>query len=191
MDSLKRQEIKNLMISLWESYQDKVELAKHVMYGYINGTYASNEHYPIDVLYYEIVAEIQSDIDAAQPVVLNADWWEANSAKRVVLSDEAVKEIAINALSLIQYVQANGLTIENVPGSARVYVNYINEEDQAVFEQFGGVVEDNPYPTTDALSAMTVAQLDAYYGELSHEIEGWGSMLKAEKITALTTLIYG
>jgi len=41
MNDLKRQEIKELIISLWDSYEDKTELAKHIENGYIFGEYAN------------------------------------------------------------------------------------------------------------------------------------------------------
>lgn len=57
MNDLKRQEIKDLIISLWDSYEDKTELAKHIENGYIFGEYANNEHYMIDSLT-AIIAEV-------------------------------------------------------------------------------------------------------------------------------------
>lgn len=57
MNDLKRQEIKDLIISLWDSYEDKAEMAKHIENGYIFGEYANNEHYKIDDLT-AIIAEV-------------------------------------------------------------------------------------------------------------------------------------
>lgn len=191
MNELKRQEIKNLMLTLWDSYESKADLAGHIIDGYIWGTYANSQHFSWDEIYHGLVAEILADKELAKPTVLNSNWVEPTCSKRVHLDSEAVKNIAIDALTLIEYVHANNLFMENVPGGANVYVNYINEQDQAVFESFGGAVEDNPYLTTTQLGEMTVAQLDAYYEELAYQIEGWNGMLKADKIAALTTLIYG
>ncbi len=50
MNDLKRQEIKDLIISLWDSYEDKTELAKEIERGYIFKPYGENEHYMIDSL---------------------------------------------------------------------------------------------------------------------------------------------
>lgn len=57
MNDLKRQEIKNLIISLWDNYEDKTELAKNVENGYIFGEYGENEHYRIDDIV-AIIAEV-------------------------------------------------------------------------------------------------------------------------------------
>ena len=186
MNELKRQEIKNVVRSLWDNYDDKLQLAKVIITLYIE---SSNEHYNIDDIYYSIIPEIERDIISEQPIVLNK-WFDPACAKRITLSDTSVKNIAIDALSLIQYVQSNGLTIENIEGYVRVYVNYILPEHQAIFESFGGVMEDNPYPTTTALDSMLVADLNEFYDTLGHEIEGFSSMLKAEKVAALKKLIY-
>ena len=190
MDELKYQEIKNLVRSLLPA-SSNIELAKSIMTGYIDGTYGTNEHYRIDDIYYRIIPEVEAEILAEQPVVLNPIWFDKACSQRIHLSDEGVKNIAIDALNLIQYVQANGLTIETVQGGANVYVNFILPEHQAIFEGFGGIVETNPYKSTTELSEMTVALLNEYYESLGVAIEGWADKLKAEKIEALTTLIYG
>ena len=188
MDELKKQEIKNKIRELIGIYTDKVRMVQDIVTSYIE---QHNEHYRLDDIYYEILPEVEAEILAEQPVVLNPIWFDKACSQRIHLSDEGVKNIAIDALSLIQYVQANGLTIETVQGGANVYVNFILPEHQAIFEGFGGVVEANPYKSTTELSEMTVALLNEYYESLGVAIEDWSNKLKAEKIEALTTLIYG
>jgi len=48
MNEEKKVEIKSLLLSLWDSHEDKTLLAKEVMEGYIFGKYSTNEHYNID-----------------------------------------------------------------------------------------------------------------------------------------------
>lgn len=48
MNEQKQIEIKDLIYTLWDSYEDKVQMAKDIEYGYIFGTYGNSEHYTID-----------------------------------------------------------------------------------------------------------------------------------------------
>jgi hypothetical protein len=48
MNEQKQIQIKEKINFLWEDYEDKVALAKHIEYAYIFGDYADNEHYSID-----------------------------------------------------------------------------------------------------------------------------------------------
>ena len=187
MDYNKQQEIKNIMYQLQGSKSDVVTT---VMEGYIFGTYGTSEHYSNDelgVLYDEMWNE-HFNIPVFAPLLA---WYDPTTSMRVVLSDEVVKNIAIDALPLIQYVNQSGLVLENVPGFAKIYVNYVLEEHRAIFEGFGGYVEDNPYPTTTAIEGFTVAQLNAFKEVHMLEVEGWSDMLKADKIAQLKYIIYG
>ena len=66
MNDLKRQEIKDLVVSLWDNYEDKTELAKHIENGYIFGEYASNEQYNIDDIT-AIIAEV--NLEKNPPII--------------------------------------------------------------------------------------------------------------------------
>lgn len=57
MNEEKRQEIKTLILSLWDKYEDTSLIATEVMNGYIFGTYSSDEHYLVDDIA-AIVSEI-------------------------------------------------------------------------------------------------------------------------------------
>lgn len=66
MNEEKRLEIKNLILSIWDEYEDKIELSNVVMLGYIFGEYASNEHYLLsDII--SICNEIQ--LEKNPPVI--------------------------------------------------------------------------------------------------------------------------
>jgi len=72
MEELKKLEIKNLLLSLWDS-KDKAELCQDIMNGYIFGGYASNEHYNIDditAIYDEIYLE-KNPLPVMEEVVNN------------------------------------------------------------------------------------------------------------------------
>lgn len=187
MDYNKQQEIKNIMFQLVGS---KPQVVNTVMMGYIFGDYGSNEHYMTDelgVLYDEMYNE-HYNILVFAPLL---SWYDPTTSKRVVLTDESVKHIAINALPLIEYVNQSGLILEDTTGYIRIYVNYVLDEHRAIFEGFGGHVEDNPYPTTIQIDAMLVAELNAFKEEHMLEIEGWDTMLKAQKQATLKYIIYG
>lgn len=191
MTDLKIQEIKNYMRNLWDNFSDKRLLCEHMLVGYVDGTYGTNECIDLDYCRFTIVPEIEQEIIDATPVILNKEWFDHTCSQRIYLNDEAVKNIAINALTLIQYVQENNLNINTVHGGAHVYVNYINPEHQSIFEAFGGYVEYNPYPTTTQLEDFTVVHLNAFKELHMLEVEGWNEMLKAEKLAQLKHIIYG
>lgn len=187
MDHYKQQEIKNVMAQL---SGEKPNVCHEVMQGYVFGTYGNGEHYSYGELlslYDEMILE-KFNIPVFAPLLA---WYDPTTSMRVVLSDEAVKNIAIDALPLIQYVNQSGLVLENAPGFVKIYVNYVLDEHRAIFEAFGGYVENNPYPTTTALEGFTVAQLNAFKEEHTLEVEGWADMLKAAKIAQLKYIIYG
>lgn len=71
MNDLKRQEIKELVISLWDSYEDKTELAKEIERGYIFKPYGENEHYLIDDIV-AIIAEVnleKNPLPEPEPII--------------------------------------------------------------------------------------------------------------------------
>ena len=110
MEYAKAQEIKGRMFSLNASKSDTIT---DIFNGYIFGKYAQSEHYTTDelaVLYDEMWNE-HYNIPVFAPLV---SWKDTLCTKRVVLTDEAVKNIAIDALPLIQYVTESGLTVENI-----------------------------------------------------------------------------
>lgn len=187
MEYYKSQEIKNNMFLL---NKDKSTTINEIMMGYIFGTYGHSEHYSTDELstLYDEMWNEHYNIPVFAPLI---SWQDHLCAKRVVLPDEAIKNIAINALPLIQYVTESGLNIENIPGQVRIYVNFVLDEHKAIFEAFGGYIEDNPYPTSTDINAYTVAQLNTFVEEHTLTIEGWSEMLKADKVAALLHVIYG
>jgi len=60
MDEKIKSEMKSIIISEWDKYELKQELAKMVEYGYIFGPYANNLHFNIDEIW-EIVKEVESE----------------------------------------------------------------------------------------------------------------------------------
>lgn len=187
MEYNKAQEIKNNMFLL---NQSRTETIYAIMDGYIWGTYGNSEHYGYDELstLYDEMWNEHYNIPVFAPLIA---WQDHLCAKRVVLPDESIKNIAINALPLIQYVTESNLTIENTSGQAKIYVNYILDEHKAIFEAFGGHVEDNPYPTSIILGTYTVEELNAFVNEHTLVIDGWEEMSKENKVASLLYVIYG
>lgn len=69
MDEKKKQEIKDLMLKLWDSFEDKNALAKDIEIGYIFGKYSNNEHFQIDELI-SLIKEVELELNPPKEEVL-------------------------------------------------------------------------------------------------------------------------
>lgn len=68
MNEQKQIEIKDLIYTLWDSYEDKSQMAKDIEYGYIFGLYANNEHYSIDEIT-RLIKEVDLEKNPPAPIV--------------------------------------------------------------------------------------------------------------------------
>jgi len=60
METIKREEIKQHIIEQWNLFKYKQELAANIKIKYVDGTYATQEHYNIDEIW-EIVQEVENE----------------------------------------------------------------------------------------------------------------------------------
>jgi hypothetical protein len=73
---------------------------------------------------------------------LPVEWYE-QTAMRIILDNNSIVLLTINAKALIDYIFASDITVEKVDAKSYIYVSYINEAHEPILVGFGAVIETN------------------------------------------------
>jgi hypothetical protein len=76
--------------------------------------------------------------ELGQPVT-----WLEKTVKRIILDNEALVLLTINAKLLIDYLFESDITAEKVEGNTYVYVEYILPEHEVILLNYGAEIEIN------------------------------------------------
>lgn len=69
--------------------------------------------------------------------------WEEQTTLRIILDNDDVVKLTINAKELIDYLFESDITAVKVDGKVYVYVNFILPEHQEILLQYGAEIETN------------------------------------------------
>ena len=78
------------------------------------------------------------DEEIRQPVA-----WLENTAKRIILDNDDIVLLTINAKELVDYLFESDITAEKVDDKTYVYVGYILPEHEQILVAFGAEIETN------------------------------------------------